>query len=229
MFAKFIDRLLVLFSVININWKYKILVILPITFIAVAFIILPSQPGSIAKSTYADDEGRIILNTNGKVLRYLNDVYKVEPENFAVTQTMNEIQSSAENTPNYQVRISPKKAAQIRRNKEYDEAREKKGLPPLTDAEREKREINQQNGTRIKKIIPGAGLGTGDFVDSLAQKAIKSDAPQTMPSPSLTFDGATNADNVALGIGLVVPPDVNGDVGLNHYVSSVNLALKIFN
>jgi FG-GAP-like repeat len=229
MLAKFVNRLLVMFSVINTNWKYKILIILPLIFMAVAFMILPSQPDSIAKSSYAPNEGRVVLNTNGKALRYANDVYEVAPENFAVTQTMLEIEAAAENVPNNEVRISPKKAAQIRRNKEYDEARDKKGLPPLTDSEREEREINQQNGTRVKKIIPGAGLGTDNFIDSLAEKALKNDSPQTMPLPSLTFDGATSADNVALGIGLVAPPDVNGDVGPNHYVSSVNLALKVFN
>ena len=91
------------------------------------------------------------------------------------------------------------------------------------------REINPLNKRVIKPIIPGAGAGSGDFKDPLVDRSRANLPSLSMPLPSLTFDGASQVDNAAQGIGLVVPPDVNGDVGLNHYVSSVNLVYKIFN
>ncbi len=44
----------------------------------------------------------------------------------------------------------------------------------------------------------------------------------TMPSPIRSFEGISNVD-------AVLPPDTNGDVGLNHYVQWVNLSFAIYN
>ena len=49
-----------------------------------------------------------------------------------------------------------------------------------------------------------------------------------VPGPTLTFDGIDNIDNFNLFGFRVLPPDTNGDVGPNHYVHSVNLALQVF-
>ena len=49
-----------------------------------------------------------------------------------------------------------------------------------------------------------------------------------MPTPGLTFNGPTSAENADVDL-FVLPPDTNGDVGPNHYVSSVNLITKIYN
>lgn len=49
-----------------------------------------------------------------------------------------------------------------------------------------------------------------------------------MPTPSLSFDGLANSDNVAAYNLLIIPPDMNGDVGPNHYVQVVNSLLRIF-
>ncbi len=49
-----------------------------------------------------------------------------------------------------------------------------------------------------------------------------------MPSPSLSFDGLANKDNVdAYGL-LIIPPDMNGDVGPDHYVQIVNSLVRIY-
>ncbi|HXF69291.1 MAG TPA: hypothetical protein VNK89_05760 [Thermoflexus sp.] len=49
------------------------------------------------------------------------------------------------------------------------------------------------------------------------------------PPPSGSFEGLNNYDNILGGIGFqVLPPDVNGDVGLNHYVEFVNLVMRIY-
>ena len=45
--------------------------------------------------------------------------------------------------------------------------------------------------------------------------------PPSMPEPLFTFEGISNLDGV-------YPPDVNGDVGLDHYVEMVNLHMCIY-
>lgn len=49
-----------------------------------------------------------------------------------------------------------------------------------------------------------------------------------MPAPTTSFDGLSNADNIAVHGIAVLPPDPNGDVGPNHYVQSVNLLFRVF-
>jgi len=53
-------------------------------------------------------------------------------------------------------------------------------------------------------------------------------AAQT-PSPQLTFEGPSNADNLSIFGFRVNPPDPNGDVGMHHYVAMVNLTFAIYN
>jgi hypothetical protein len=49
-----------------------------------------------------------------------------------------------------------------------------------------------------------------------------------MPSPGISFDGPEADDLPVVGLGRVAPPDTEGDVGPNHYVSFVNLVFEIF-
>lgn len=53
-----------------------------------------------------------------------------------------------------------------------------------------------------------------------------SDRP--MPAATLVFDGISSNDNAAAYGFRIVPPDTNGDVGLNHYVQAVNSLIRIF-
>ncbi len=100
----------------------------------------------------------------------------------------------------------------------------------LTEEQKEQWEINERNAERVKKIVPGAGLANDEFTDPLAARSVNPKAPQAMPTPALTFDGAGMADNSSAGAGTgFTPPDTNGDVGPNHYVSSINLVLKVYN
>lgn len=50
-----------------------------------------------------------------------------------------------------------------------------------------------------------------------------------MPPPSLSFDGLSNRDNVTAYNLLIIPPDMIGDVGPDHYVQAVNSLVRIFN
>ncbi|HUQ08528.1 MAG TPA: carboxypeptidase regulatory-like domain-containing protein [Kofleriaceae bacterium] len=65
----------------------------------------------------------------------------------------------------------------------------------------------------------------GDTVDPVLQ-----DHPGAVnaPAPSLSFEGLSNTDNATTIGGRVHPPDVNGDVGPNHYVQSVNLIIGVW-
>lgn len=50
-----------------------------------------------------------------------------------------------------------------------------------------------------------------------------------MPAPSLSFDGISNRENNDAYGFAVIPPDMNGDVGPNHFVQSVNILTRIYN
>jgi hypothetical protein len=187
-----------------------------------------SQPGIVvAKAT---DQGIEVPNTNGKVMQYQNGVFRVEPDNFAVTGDLKDL-PNIEPTSGENAKMAEQMLEEMRKKRANDE-RIAKGLPPMTEEELEKWEINEQNAERVKRVDPNAGLANKDFQDPLLAKsrANAMEMPQTMPTPSLTFDGAGMADNSSAGAGTgFTPPDVNGDVGPNHYVSSINLVLKIFN
>ncbi len=49
-----------------------------------------------------------------------------------------------------------------------------------------------------------------------------------MPPASLAFDGISNRENNDAYGFAVIPPDMNGDVGPNHFVQSVNILTRIY-
>jgi hypothetical protein len=55
-------------------------------------------------------------------------------------------------------------------------------------------------------------------------------APAAMPAPSRNFAGLSrNASCSGTRCGAGIPPDTNGDVGLNYYIQSVNSSFAIYN
>ncbi|MFN2467387.1 MAG: hypothetical protein ABR521_04545 [Gaiellaceae bacterium] len=70
---------------------------------------------------------------------------------------------------------------------------------------------------------PGPAPGPRDRPDPVVQRAA---GTRVMPAPIMTFEGLNNDDNP--GTTLVLPPDVEGDVGPNHYFEWVNIAFRIF-
>jgi hypothetical protein len=211
------------------KWIFRPIAIL-VAFLAIFAIIgylRPAGQRGIVVSAKSSDQGVEVANTNGKVVQYQNDVYRIEPNNFAVTDNLRDLPTLASGSKEAK---SVEQRMEENREKRRDAERMAKGLPPLTKEEKEIWEINERNAERVKRIIPGAGLAGNDFRDELAEKALPPDAPQAMPTPALTFDGAGMADNIAAGDpGGFTPPDTNGAVGPNHYVSSINVVIKVYN
>src|SRR5207245_5864374 len=71
------------------------------------------------------------------------------------------------------------------------------------------------------KTAPDSGFG-GDGAVQAAPGAA------AIPNTTTNFEGLSNADNLALFGGRVNPPDPIGDVGPNHYVEMVNLAVAVY-
>ena len=84
--------------------------------------------------------------------------------------------------------------------------------------------INKNNEKLVKKIIPGLP----DKISSRIQSTAVINITNLVSAPITSFDGNSNADNAAAYGGMVYPPDVNGDVGPNHYVQTTNLLVGIF-
>jgi hypothetical protein len=61
-----------------------------------------------------------------------------------------------------------------------------------------------------------------------AQRAAATAASATIPSPSLTFEGMSNDDNIPVLGFQISPPDPVGDVGPNHYVEMVNVNVSVY-
>ncbi len=87
----------------------------------------------------------------------------------------------------------------------------------------------RENKDQINPLVTGAGAaGEAAFVDPLL-KFNAAMAPLVMPGPSFTFEGVNSADRLAVFGNQVMPPDTQGDVGPNHYVSMVNGPVGIYN
>jgi hypothetical protein len=70
--------------------------------------------------------------------------------------------------------------------------------------------------------------GDGAIQGAGALQAAATTSAPTISSPLLTFEGLSNQDNFNLFGFRVNPPDPMGDVGPNHYVELINLALGIY-
>ena len=204
------------------NWKFRLLLAVTAVAIAAFLIKMPFQKDSTAQMLSNDEVYTIV---NEKVTKYENGVMKTVPSNFAVSGALRDMPTSASDSLTEKSFYPTEEELEESRR----EALEKKGFSEEQIQAEE--EINELNTENVKKIIPGAGAGAKAlFQDPLLSKAARRpDAPQAMPTPSLTFDGATSEDNRAVNGANYIPPDTNGDVGPNHYVSSVNTVLKIFN
>ncbi|PYS99330.1 MAG: hypothetical protein DMF63_11970 [Acidobacteria bacterium] len=75
----------------------------------------------------------------------------------------------------------------------------------------------------IESILSGGAQSRHDADGSLAQFG-----STPMPPPINSFDGLSDLDNAFTHALLIIPPDMNGDVGPNHYVQIVNSLIRIY-
>ena len=83
----------------------------------------------------------------------------------------------------------------------------------------EEKALTVPNKQPFRKQIEGAAHDTESNLADFSAAA--------MP-PSLSFDGISSNDSAAAFGFRIAPPDPNGDVGLNHYVQSVNALTRVF-
>jgi hypothetical protein len=76
------------------------------------------------------------------------------------------------------------------------------------------------NKTPFRKQIEGAAHD--------ADSALANLTGAQMSAPTLSFDGLSSNDNASAYGFRIIPPDTNGDVGLNHYVQSVNSLTRVY-
>ncbi|HMT09241.1 MAG TPA: carboxypeptidase regulatory-like domain-containing protein [Pyrinomonadaceae bacterium] len=80
----------------------------------------------------------------------------------------------------------------------------------------------------ISHLQPAASATAEDF-DRTKDDSSAKFSPLGMSPPSLSFDGLSNFDNIDAFNLLIIPPDMNGDVGPNHYVQTVNTLVRVYN
>jgi hypothetical protein len=82
----------------------------------------------------------------------------------------------------------------------------------------------EQRPAELVEPLGPLGVGSG-IPDPVVQRNFGSG---DMPAPDLTFDGLGQSDRAALGIGLGLPPDVEGDVGPSHYAAWINGVFAVY-
>jgi hypothetical protein len=86
-------------------------------------------------------------------------------------------------------------------------------IPPNPDARED-----AEKGAHAPLRVPRSPRAPAGFRDPLVQESTP--AP-LLAAPSVSFEGINNRDGV-------LPPDVNGDAGPNHYVQWVNLSYAVY-
>jgi len=94
--------------------------------------------------------------------------------------------------------------------------------PPLADLARTQPPVSLTGYREHDETLP-LPPGGAPRVDPALDRSASLDA---MPEPLLTFEGNDGVDNP--GALFLLPPDTNGDVGLDHYVQWVNLVLSVW-
>src|ERR1700687_1926097 len=91
--------------------------------------------------------------------------------------------------------------------------------PPKARASSRVKESDEERGP----VVISKG-----FAGDAAVQHFKSSGLANIPSPLLTFEGVSNADNLSAYGFRVAPPDLVGAVGPDHYVEMINLVLAVY-
>ena len=90
---------------------------------------------------------------------------------------------------------------------------------------------SQPNAARfaVRETSPLIGMPRSSMLfGSESDGGVAQTSAIEMPPPSLSFDGIANLDNGLIFNYLIIPPDMNGDVGPQHYVQIVNSLIRVF-
>ena len=99
-------------------------------------------------------------------------------------------------------------------------------FPPASPNKNKSKKSADEKSLEIPNNLPFRKIAPNAIRDADANLNGFSSLP--MPNPSLAFDGLSSNDNAAAYGFRIVPPDTNGDVGLNHYVQAVNSLIRVF-
>ena len=89
---------------------------------------------------------------------------------------------------------------------------------------------NKKSADEKARAVPNKQPFRKQFEDKThdADSTIAEFSAVSMPPISLSFDGISSNDSAAAYGFRITPPDPNGDVGINHYVQSVNALTRVF-
>ncbi len=119
----------------------------------------------------------------GKITEYPNGVSKIEPSAFGITGPLRDLPISDPDAAPAKAEIAQKSESSYC-EKKVCRKKKSKGTTSTGKTPRE-----------LRRVLPGAGAGEGPFQDPLITNRAGPNAPQAMPTPGLTFNGATSADN----------------------------------
>ena len=128
-------------KLMKLNWKFKLMIGLGVGLAMIALLKFPaSQAQTDSKTAVQETQAPV---TRGKITEYPNGVKSVDPNGFAITGPVREMQADpgAVNS-------------RIEREERRKQTLRDKGM---SVEEIEEYEINRQNAKRIKKLVPGAG------------------------------------------------------------------------
>jgi subtilisin-like proprotein convertase family protein len=181
--------------------------------LVLAFLLLPT---SLAKR---NDSSVKHSSANGQLDPNMFRVNQQDKNNPAAPVAMRAVQFAesipVRDFPPVETKQTPGKIRELE-HFEKDDAIGKYGVE----------EINEKN----REILRNVDLGAPRTADqALSTKSARGDAPAPNPPnpPSLSFEGQSIADTIAVGQGFL-PPDTNGDVGPNNYVQTVNVTFRIW-
>ncbi|MFL6208009.1 MAG: proprotein convertase P-domain-containing protein [Pyrinomonadaceae bacterium] len=90
------------------------------------------------------------------------------------------------------------------------------------------KEKNRRNAERIRTPDPNAKATADGALARVPGGKGSELAPQVLPTPTVNFESVSLTDTTALPGQGFLPPDINGEVGPNHFVETVNVAFRIY-
>ena len=94
------------------------------------------------------------------------------------------------------------------------------------------RTLDVQRASRVATTTLGVGVSdaasTGSGAPQDKDAAIAAFGSADMPTPIVSVPGLSDEDNTVAHSLFIFPPDMNGDVGPNHYVQTVNALLRVY-